>query len=77
MDELLFLNLAVVNGLSAYSTIAKVEDKQVHGAQHNIKSPLYTGYFQLMLTYLPMIIMFGVLVRHSTLNSVRQKIPIV
>ena len=64
MDGLLFLNLAVINGLSAYTMLAKVEDKQLHGSQHNIKPPLYTGYCQILLIYLPLFVALGVLARY-------------
>ena len=64
IDGLLFLNLAVINGLSAYSMLAKVEDKQLHGSQHNIKPPLYTGYCQILLIYLPLLVALVVLIRY-------------
>ena len=63
MDGLLFLNLAVINGLSAYTMLAKVEDKQLHGSQHKIKPPLYTGYCQILLIILPLFVALVALVR--------------
>ena len=73
MDGLLFLNLAVINGLSAYSMLAKVEDRQLHGNQHNIKPPLYTGYFQILLIYLPIVAVLLVLIKYFSLKSCKGK----
>ena len=73
MDGLLFLNLAVINGLSAYSMLAKVEDKQLHGSQHNIKPPLYTGYCQILLIYLPLFVALGVVIRYFFCKKCKQR----
>jgi hypothetical protein len=73
MDGLLFLNLAVINGLSAYSMLAKVENKQLHGSLHNIKSPLYTGYCQILLIYLPLFVALGVVVRYFFCKKCKRK----
>ena len=63
IDGLLFLNLAVINGLSAYTVFKKVEDKKMHGNQHRIKPPLYTVYIQILLIYLPIIVVLAILVK--------------
>ena len=72
MDGLLFLNLAVINGISAYSVL-KVEDKQLHGSQHNIKPPLYTGYVQILLIYLPIVVVLVVLMKYFIFKIVKKQ----
>ena len=70
IDGLLFANLAVINGLSAFSVVA-LQDKQLRGKWHN-KPPLYIGYAQLTLIYLPMIIALGVLIKNCCVDRCKR-----
>ena len=74
IDGMLFLNLAVINGLSAYTMLVKVEDKQLHGSQHKIKPPLYTGYCQIVLIYLPLFVALVVLIRYFLHKNCKREI---